>query len=581
MTLNRNRSALVRSPVIAATAFVALLNWTIASHAQTTAPAANYSTNASSRTFSESAPSLLKNLTVSGFYQETVGTFLDSEAIEYNKYSKNSLATLRQLLQIDVNDQLSEHDTFFMRDWFVYEPSYPFEDDCPQTLGRPPGDCNSDFYNQYGIRELWLKDTRGPLELYIGRQIVTWGESLSFRVGDQINPQDTSWAFGFSNLEQSRIPLWMLHPILNLPDAGPLSSNFLELVYIPGVDFLYTQVDNSTDTIDGQDQVAGRVNINAPSGSRFAGRPDNRCGGPFLNKCVDGVAASEPPTSVLGLHNFVPDVQFQIPRATWGNNQVGVRLHTLVFNTEIASYYLYSHEYSPVLEVAQIERLPRSGVPGERRVNAMYPAFQSFAVTGNRPIYLPGKLSSWPLVLRAEAFYKNHKEFNWLYPAYHWPKGDLNPAAGGSTFLTQSDQVLWLIALDVDNVAIPRVSETGSLTANLEINGTTTTSPNQYMQQAASNLTRLYHNDINILLNVSESWYWGAIAPTWTNIYNPDGNTWELFPSVILTPPWTEKYFASLKYIGILGTNKYGIDGGIFKGKSLFVTTFQYNFSLL
>lgn len=158
---------------------------------------------------------------------------------------------------------------------------------------------------------------------------------------------------------------------------------------------------------------------------------------------------------------------------------------------------------------------------------------------------------------------------------------DLNPTAGGSSFLTYSDQVLWLIALDVDNVAVPRLSETGSVTANLEINGTTTTSPNQYMQQAASNLTRLYHNDINVLFNLSESWYWGAIAPTWTNIYNPDGNTWELFPSVILTPPWTEKYFASLKYIGILGTNKYGIDGGIFKGKSLFVTTVQYNFSLL
>ena len=228
----------------------------------------NYPSYTNSGTSSESGLLLLKNLTVSGFYQETVGTFLDSEAIEYNK-SKNSLATLRQLLQIDVNDQLGSHDTFFMRDWFVYEPAYPFENDCPQTLGRPPGDCNADFYNQYGIRELWLKDTRGPLELYIGRQIVTWGESLSFRVGDQINPQNASWAFGFANLEQSRIPLWMLHPTLNLPDTGPMTSNFLEVVYIPGADFLYTQVDNSTDTIDGQDQVAGRANVSAPSGSRF------------------------------------------------------------------------------------------------------------------------------------------------------------------------------------------------------------------------------------------------------------------------------------------------------------------------
>src|SRR5271163_2548587 len=140
MTPHPNRTDLVRYQVIAVAAFVALFSSATASHAQTVAPASNYSSNASSGTSSETGPLFLNNLTVSGFYQETVGTFLDSEAIEYNKYSKNSLASLRQLLQLDVNDQLSSHDSFFMRDWFVYEPSYPFEDDCPQTLGRPPGD---------------------------------------------------------------------------------------------------------------------------------------------------------------------------------------------------------------------------------------------------------------------------------------------------------------------------------------------------------------------------------------------------------------------------------------------------------
>ena len=104
--------------------------------------------------------------------------------------------------------------------------------------------CTSDFYNDYGIRELWFKHRAGPLQFFVGRQIVTWGESLAFRVGDQINPQDLSYAFGFSNLEQSRTPLWMLHPILNLPSAGPFSSNFAELIYIPGFDFLYNHVDH-------------------------------------------------------------------------------------------------------------------------------------------------------------------------------------------------------------------------------------------------------------------------------------------------------------------------------------------------
>ncbi|HEV3113084.1 MAG TPA: hypothetical protein VGY99_21580, partial [Candidatus Binataceae bacterium] len=67
--------------------------------------------------------SLLRNIEVTGFLTSTFGTFIDSEAIEYNK-SKNSLSSARQTLQIDVNGKIGEHDRFFMRDWFVYEPNY-------------------------------------------------------------------------------------------------------------------------------------------------------------------------------------------------------------------------------------------------------------------------------------------------------------------------------------------------------------------------------------------------------------------------------------------------------------------------
>ena len=89
-------------------------------------------------------------------------------------------------------------------------------------------------YNDYEVRDAYWENKTGPLTTFIGNQIVVWGQSLAFRVGDVINPQDTCWAFGFANLEQSRIPQWMIHPILNLPEWGPLTSNFLELVVQPG-----------------------------------------------------------------------------------------------------------------------------------------------------------------------------------------------------------------------------------------------------------------------------------------------------------------------------------------------------------
>ena len=90
------------------------------------------------------------------------------------------------------------------------------------------------YYNTYQVRDAWWENKTGPLTTFVGNQIVVWGQSLAFRVGDVVNPANTCWAFGFANLEQSRTPQWMVHPILNLPEMGPLTLNFLELIVQPG-----------------------------------------------------------------------------------------------------------------------------------------------------------------------------------------------------------------------------------------------------------------------------------------------------------------------------------------------------------
>ncbi|HLW71744.1 MAG TPA: hypothetical protein VKS22_14110 [Candidatus Binataceae bacterium] len=84
------------------------------------------------------------------------------------------------------------------------------------------------------MRGVWWENKTGPLTTFVGNQIVVWGQSLAFRIGDVINPQDFVWNFGFANLEQSRNAQWMIHPILNLPEWGPLQSNFLEVVVQSG-----------------------------------------------------------------------------------------------------------------------------------------------------------------------------------------------------------------------------------------------------------------------------------------------------------------------------------------------------------
>jgi hypothetical protein len=80
---------------------------------------------------------------------------------------------------------------------------------------------------------------------------------------------------------------------------------------------------------------------------------------------------------------------------------------------------------------------------------------------------------------------------------------------------------------------------------------------------------------------VSTSWWWGAISPSWFNQYNPEGETWLIFPTLQLTPPWTNKYFTTLGWVEILGTDRYNLNGGLFKGKNMLTAGFQYNFSLM
>jgi hypothetical protein len=91
-------------------------------------------------------------------------------------------------------------------------------------------------------------------------------------------------------------------------------------------------------------------------------------------------------------------------------------------------------------------------------------------------------------------------------------------------------------------------------------------------------------NDVNMLFNIGTSWWWQDLVPTFTVIYNPKGTTFTMFPSIILNPPWTKKYFMKLQAIEILSGDKVWSNGnglGIYKGQNYLLAQFQYNFNLM
>ena len=553
----------------------------------------------------------LQGFHVSGFLSQTFGMWQNPSALRDYTTSRNSLAVSRTWLQVDENYRLNENNNFFMREWFVYEPPYAF------NSANGFGKYANEFYNQYTVRDAWWENKTGPLTTYIGNQIVVWGQSLAFRIGDVVNPQDTTWAFGFANLEQSRIPQWMVHPILNLPQFGPLQSNFIEGILLPRLQPMWNSCDYADHRYDGACNVnAGSVNNGFPAGvgfdptGRFGAHLDSPggfypgrtavvpgtsifppFGQPLQNSRLLGAPISneffyctnlgsgtqkfnpvpkalQHPCAMLGNKTAVDVGQWKVPASTVANWEEGLRYHTLVGPAELTAFYFNTWNLYPDTFWQQYTN----------QFRARFVPIQKVGVTGDMPLPMPSSVSEYlPFVGRAEGVYTNHESVLSFDPVGH-PNG-----------VRYTDMASWMLALDVDQAYAPWLTSTGNLSANIEVYDEIALDSSQSMFETfgpwtgggIENVTNI-KNNVSTLFNIGTSWLWNDVEPTWTMIFNPKGRAFLLFPSLVLNPPWTKQYFMKLQAIEVLGGDKGTSQaGGILKGQSLLTAQFQYNFNLL
>jgi uncharacterized protein DUF1302 len=143
----------------------------------------------------------------------------------------------------------------------------------------------------------------GPVWVRVGRQDLSWGETDAFRLLDMIEPLDNRFGFPLiEDLDDRRIPLWMLRSTLELPflDVGPLAHVLAEGYWVPG-------------TID--DQVS----------------PPATASSPF--------SINLPRADELGA-----TLDFQTPRKNLGTSRGGGRLTGTLFDRitfSLAHYYTY------------------------------------------------------------------------------------------------------------------------------------------------------------------------------------------------------------------------------------------------
>ncbi len=104
--------------------------------------------------------SWLGGLHISGYASQTFGMWQNPTNLRAYTRSRNNLAVARSLLQIDENYRLNENNTFFARQWFVYEPPYSFNS------------ANNSQYARRGPRELRPHDERLLQHLRAPRRVV-------------------------------------------------------------------------------------------------------------------------------------------------------------------------------------------------------------------------------------------------------------------------------------------------------------------------------------------------------------------------------------------------------------------------
>ncbi|MEW6442311.1 MAG: DUF1302 family protein [bacterium] len=117
---------------------------------------------------------------------------------------------------------------------FLYEAVYDVGPEALQDVAERDPENIDRFKQAYDLWELYLDLSRGPLFIRLGRQNLAWGETDIFRLLDGINPLDNTFGGPFEDLDDRRIPLWMLRGSYNFGRVGPVSTLTLEGFWVPG-----------------------------------------------------------------------------------------------------------------------------------------------------------------------------------------------------------------------------------------------------------------------------------------------------------------------------------------------------------
>jgi len=117
---------------------------------------------------------------------------------------------------------------------FLYDAVYDVGPQAFQDVKDRDKENITSFSHQYDLWEAYVDLSRGAVFFRLGKQNLAWGETDVFRLLDGINPLDNTFGGPFEDLDDRRIPLWMLRGSYSFGTVGPMDSLTIEGFWVPG-----------------------------------------------------------------------------------------------------------------------------------------------------------------------------------------------------------------------------------------------------------------------------------------------------------------------------------------------------------
>jgi hypothetical protein len=543
------------------------------------------------------------NWEVDGFFRNNTGVWTENWDYAPNN---DPLATCRNWFRLNLNGKISKSLRLKAEVLGVYETEYSREHGATEA-GLTPIRANE--YNQFDFREMRL-DWRPKMghNIRFGKQIVNWGESISARVGDVVNPQDARFDLGFTNLEDSRMPIWMVRGLHQFYNIGT-SIDWIVSPYMQPDRYRASRTLASPFGLlwsDGSvNPVLGALGKNTTGGQRFAPQPTDTVvqsgneisqnqlysfnlgtgtftpGGPILytpqNSMYQQVTAADlaagggtvpvltsafgapflfpvnTPGYYLGDLNSAYGVypgESHYPSSSLKDSRWGFKTSSTIMGAQTGVYFFHRHRFTPV-----VRKVPVLG--GFRFDTDYIDEVDTYGAYANKNFDFG--------VLRTDIAY---------IPDYVFNTSDFANYADG---VVEKDRLLFQVGYNKDFLFTP-LNENQTFGLILEYVGEYILDDELDDAQVTFVVNTPKHKDDHTLMaSIGTNYNFGMYAPSFTILYNLR-NSGLMQPSFSYNPDWmNRKWSFKLQYNMVFG-KKLETGYGLVEEKDLIVLTTQFSF---